>query len=106
MFHTEVFLLNKVSVFYAEMTFINWLFLFKDIFVIQGCQGWPQIRSDCPQMGPILDFFMSDFSFQFILARQAKMYWNLIWKCPDLSYLGANLIHFGTKPDIPDVMIK
>ena len=25
--------------------------------------------------------------FQYILARRAKMYWNLIWKVPDLSHL-------------------
>ena len=28
------------------------------------------------------------------------MYWNLIWKSPGFVSFGANLIHFGAKPNI------
>ena len=32
----------------------------------------------------------------------AKMYWNLIWKCPGFVPFGANLTHFGPKSVHPD----
>ena len=37
--------------------------------------------------------------FQHILARRAKMYWNLIWKSPGFVPFWANRTHFGLKSD-------
>ena len=35
--------------------------------------------------------------FQYILARGAKMYWNLIWKSPGFVPFRSNLTQFGPK---------
>ena len=60
---------------------------------IKEYQIWLQSGSDRPQMGQILDF--SD-------QITVKMYWNLIWKSPELVPFDANLPLFDVKPDISD----
>ena len=43
--------------------------------------------------------------FQYILARGAKMYCNLIWKSPGFVQFEANMNLFSHKSDIPDSRI-
>ena len=54
------------------------------------------------QIGPKYDksgtFFL--IIFEYILARWAKMYSNLIWKKSRICHICANLTLFGAKPDI------
>ena len=38
--------------------------------------------------------------FQYILAHQAKMYWNMIWKSPRFVLFEDNLTNFGSKTEI------
>ena len=35
--------------------------------------------------------------FQYIWPLPAKMYWNMIWKCPEFVPFGVNLTHFVPK---------
>ena len=57
----------------------------------QECYIWEQRGSDWPQMG------LFQIRFQYILARCAKMYWNLIWKNSGFVPFGAKLIRFWPK---------
>ena len=41
--------------------------------------------------------------FQYILARRAKMYWNLIWKIPGIFRFRAIVTNFGHKYDIREL---
>ena len=45
-----------------------------------------QKLSDWPKMGPNPGLFQ--ITFQYILARRAKVYWNMIRKVPGFSHLG------------------
>ena len=61
----------------------------------QGFQFWHPIWVRLAPNGTNPGLFQ--IRFQYILARWAKMYWNLIWKNPGCFPFGANLIHFGAK---------
>ena len=65
-----------------------------------GDQICPQNGSDWPQMGQIRDFFRSDFSTFWRGANKSDL------KNPWFVPFGANLTHFGTKSDIPDIILK
>ena len=56
-------------------------------------------RVRLPPNGTNLGLFQ--IRFQYILARRAKMYCNLIWKSPRFVPFGANLTHFGSKSGHP-----
>ena len=46
---------------------------------------------------------LSQITFQYILARRAKIYGNVIWKSPGFVSFGANLTNFGPKSGPLDV---
>ena len=68
----------------------------------QSSQIWTQRGSDWLQNAANPGLFQ---------IRLTKMYWNLIWKSTGFVSFGANLTHFGAKPDItvvqsdPDVVL-
>ena len=53
------------------------------------------------QIGHKLEKILVFFRSYFILARGAKMFWNLIWKSPGFILFDANLDLFGPKFNIP-----
>ena len=41
--------------------------------------------------------------FQSLFAHWAKLYWNLIWKCPNFVPFWANMTLFEVKPDTSEI---
>ena len=75
---------------------INWLKHWKansqaDL-TTHGCRVWLQSGSD-------LGLFQ--IRFQYILARWAKMYWNLVWKSPRFVPFWISLAYFRAWTELP-----
>ena len=74
----------------------NWTFTFSSLSEWSDLGlKWVRFASNGTNSG------LFKIRFQYILARWAKMYWNLIWKSPGFVPFGVNLTHFGPKSGHP-----
>ena len=72
-----------------------WIFI---VWVVALLSWWPDFDPKWVRLAPNgTNPGLFQIRFQYILARRAKMYWNLIWKSPGFVPFGANLTHFGSK---------
>ena len=66
--------------------------------------GWSDLATKWVRLGPNwTNPWFFQIIFQYILARWAKMYWNLIWKSPIFVPLRSNLTHFKFKSGYPEL---
>ena len=67
------------------------------------CQICPPIGQDWHQITKIRDFLK--ISFQYILARCAKMYWKLIFKKSQICPIWYQSVRFWPKSGTPGVIV-